>query len=190
MPEFDAFHERGRALEEEYFRKKDRELLEKMRLASEAERTEKDLAASTGVHDAQVLKDMAALGFTPETVVLLPLVPVLQVAWAEGGVTDAERRLLVKLARARGIVEGSGADSQLAQWMTERPDQAVFDGATRLVRAMLEAQPDGARDLEAGDIVRYCEQIANASGPFLSLRRISPEERELLNTIKGALRDR
>ena len=38
MSDHDAFAERGRALEEEYFRKKDRELIEKLRRASEAAR--------------------------------------------------------------------------------------------------------------------------------------------------------
>ena len=61
-----------------------------------------------------MLRELQVLGFTPETVALLPLVPLVQMAWAEGGVSDAERRLILQFARTRGIEEGSGADRQLA----------------------------------------------------------------------------
>jgi hypothetical protein len=190
MPEHDGLHERGRALEEDYFRKKDRELLEKMRQAAAADQTQRDLGAITGITDPEVLRDMASLGFTPETVSLLPLVPVLQVAWAERGISEAERYLIVKLARARGIAEQSAADRQLAEWLADPPGAAVFDGATRLIRAMLDAQPEGRRELEPSDLVRYCEQVADASGGFLGLRRISHEERALLASISEGLKGR
>src|SRR5688500_15225444 len=107
MPDKDAFAERGRSLEEEYFRKKDRELIEKMQHAARDEQARKDLGAKTGLQDPELLKELQSLGFTPETVSLLPLVPVVQVAWAEGGVTSAERAGIIKLARSRGIAEGS-----------------------------------------------------------------------------------
>lgn len=190
MAEHDSLRERGRALEEEYFRKKDRELIEKMRQAAAADRAQQDLGARTGIGDPEVLREMATLGFTPETVALLPLVPVLQVAWAEGGVSDAERRLLVELARARGIVEQSPADRQLSQWLSHRPDSAVFAGATRLIRAMLEAHPDGQSAIDPDDLVRYCERVADASGGFLGIKRIAPEERELLARISEDLKAR
>src|SRR5918994_3977136 len=113
MTDKDIFAERERSLEEEYFRRKDRELIEKMRQAAAADEARSELGKRTGLMDPELLKDLQALGFTPDTVILLPLVPILQVAWAEGGISDAERYLLVKLARARGITEGSEADRQL-----------------------------------------------------------------------------
>ena len=79
----------------------------------------------------------------PRPSILLPLVPIVQVAWAEGGVSDAERHLIVKLARARGITEGSAADRQLAEWLDRRPADHVFVYATRLIRAMLDAPGHG-----------------------------------------------
>lgn len=190
MTEHDSLRERGRALEEAYFRKKDRELIERMRKAWAAEHPRRGLAAATGISDPELLGEMAELGFTPDTVALLPLVPVLQVAWAEDGVSDTERRVLVELARARGVTEHGPADAQLSQWMTERPDPAVFAGATRLIHALLDAHPGEQLEIEPADLVRYCEQVAEASGSFFSLKRISAEERQLLNTISAALKRR
>ena len=121
MPEDNPFGDRERALEEEYFRKRDRELIEKMRKASAADDARRAMENKTGVHDPALLQELEALGFTPETVVLLPFVPMVQMAWVEGGVSDAERKLIVQLARVRGVEAGSAADRQLAAWLASRP---------------------------------------------------------------------
>lgn len=189
MAEKDVFAERGRSLEEEYFRKKDRELIEKMKQAAAAEQSRREMGERTGLSDPEMLRDLQELGFTPETVSLLPLVPVLQVAWAEGGVTNVERKMLTDLARARGIEPGSAADRQLQDWMASQPDEAVFARAGRLIRAMLDAG-QGQGTLTADDLVRYCEDIASVSGGFLGLGKISSEEREILASIASELKTR
>jgi hypothetical protein len=189
MSDRDSLRERGRAFEDEYFRKKDRELIEKLRTAAAADDARHALSSSTGLDDPALLAELQELGFTPETVSLLPLVPVVQMAWAEGGVSAAERELIVKLARSRGIEAGSPADQQLAGWMASRPSDDIFARASRFIRAMLDAgsAPSG---LSADDLVRYCEEIAAASGGILGIGRISAEERALLARIAEDLKGR
>lgn len=182
--------ERGRSLEEEYFRKKDRELIEKMRRAAAAEQAQQEMSRKTGLLDPEMLRELQDLGFTPASVSLLPLVPVLQMAWAEGGITSAERELLVRLARSRGIEEGSAADQQLTTWMRSRPDETVFNRAGRLIRAMLEVGSGGTDVLSAEDLVRHCEAIAAASGGVFGIGRISAQERTLLIAIAADLQVR
>jgi len=192
MSDHDAFAERGRALEEEYFRKKDRELVEKMRRTAAADQARGDLSKQTGVSDPAVLSELQELGFTADTVILLPLVPVLELAWAEGGITPAERQMLVSLARNRGIAEGTAADRQLSAWMETRPAPDVFANAGRLISALLSSGSGVAQGLTADQLVSYCEQIASASGGLLGLpiRAISMEERHLLTRIAGDLKTR
>jgi hypothetical protein len=183
MPDENPLGDRGRALEEDYFRKKDRELLDKMRQASATEAARRELSEKSGLQDPQMLEELQALGFTPETVVLLPLVPLVQMAWAEGGVSDAERKLILQLARTRGIEEGGAADRQLAAWLSSRPDPQSFSNASRLIRAMLDSAPPGVGRLTADELVSYSEQIAAASGGIFGINRVSSEERALLNSI-------
>lgn len=181
---------RKRENEEDYFRKQDQELIERMRKAGAADRARKELGEKTGLHDPEVLRELEQLGFSPDTISLLPLVPVLQVAWAEGGISPAERKLMVGLARARGVVEGSPADRQLGEWLAHRPAPHVFTRAGRLINAMLAAGAPEMHDLTADDLVKYCESIAAASGGILGLGRVSPEERAALSQIQAALKKR
>jgi hypothetical protein len=184
----DGLRERGRSLEEDYFRKKDQELIDKMRRAAAADAVRRDMSAKTGLQDPELLQELEALGFTPETVSLLPIVPVLEVAWAEGGVTDAERALVIQLARSRGIAEGSAADRELASWLARRPDPQVFARATRLVRAMLASGGQEQGSLTADDLVKYCESIASVSGGVFGMKKISADERALLAKIAADLK--
>ena len=188
MPDNDAISERGRSLEEDYFRRKDQELIDKMRRAAAADAARRDLSATTGLQDPALLEEIEKLGFTAETAGLLPLVPVLEVAWAEGGVTDAERALVLQLARSRGIAEGTPADRQLSSWLARRPDPQVFASATRLVRAMLASQGEEQAALEADDLVKHSERIAAASGGIFGMKKISADERALLEKIAADLK--
>ena len=190
MSEHDALADRGRALEEEYFRKKDRELVEKMKAAAAAERARGEMGRETGLEDPALLQELQDRGFTPQTVALLPLVPVLETAWAEGGVTAAERALVVKLARTRGISEGSAADLRLQAWLDNRPAAEVFARAGRLIAAVLASGSDAAGSVTADDLVAQCEQIASISGGFLGMGRVSPDEKALLARIASELKDR
>lgn len=190
MSDHDSFAERGRALEEEYFRKKDRELIEKLRRASEADRARDALSHQTGLTDLAMLADLDELGLTADTVSLLPLVPVVELAWAEGGITPAERQMVLALARSRGIAEGSAADIRLNSWMASRPTPEQFAKATRVMSALLDSGAPVAKDLTADQLVKYCEQIASASGGLFGLpfRAVSMEEQALLARIAGDLK--
>lgn len=190
MSNGDGITDDVRKREEEYFRKQDRELIERMRKAAEAEQARKNLESATGLHDSAMLAELQALGFTPDTIALLPLVPVLQVAWAEGGVSAAERTMILNLARSRGIENGSPADQQLTDWLDRQPAEETFRKAQRLISAMLE-QPGGSDiKVNADDLMNYCEQIAAASGGIFGIGKVSAEERVTLEQIASHLKKR
>src|SRR5688572_19455884 len=157
MADHDSFQERGRALEEEYFRRKNRELVEKMRRDAADAQALEALQAKTGLTDPEALRELQALGFSADTVTLLPLMPVIRVAWAEGGVTDAEREAITKLARARGIDAGTPAGRQLADWLAKCPEEQVFTRAMRLIGAMLDVPGQAQVGVTADDLVKDCE---------------------------------
>lgn len=190
MVDNDGINSEVRSREEEYFRRRDRELIEKMRQAAAEDAARQELGARSGLRDPALLQELAALGFTPDTVGLLPLVPIVQVAWAEGGVSTEERTLIVQLARRRGIDAGSAADRQLESWLNERPSEEVFARATRLIRAILDDPSQERTDLRVEDLIRHCEAIAGASGGLLGFRKVSAEEHALLRQIEAALKER
>lgn len=188
MSNTDGITDDVRKREDEYFRQRDRELIEKMRQAECAAKTREALESRTGIHDQDSLRELEALGFTMETCALLPLIPLVQVAWAEAGVSGAERQAIMTFARARGIQPGTDADHQLASWLEHRPSEETFHKATRLISAMIDRHGEAAADLTAADLIATCEAIAHASGGIFGLGSVSPQERAVLEEIAGGLK--
>jgi hypothetical protein len=186
----DGITDHVRAREEEHFRKKDRELIEKLRQADRDAKANRALEQQTGLHDPAMLHELRALGFTPETIALLPLVPMLQVAWARAGISEAERAMIVNLARTRGIAAGTPADHQLSEWLEHRPPDETFHKADRLIRAMIDSPDGGALHLSADELIALCDRIAHASGGIFGIGRVSREEREALQEIAAAIKKR
>ena len=189
MTDRDAFAERGRSLEEEYFHRKERELIDKMRVRAAADEQRRRLGEMAGVADEEVLRDLQELGYTPETVMMLYLVPVIQIAWAEGGVSQKERDLIVKAARSRGITEGTPCDQQLNIWLTTRPSDEMFEKSLRAIRTLLQAQSGDAREASEKDLLSLATAIASASGGIVGFGAVSAEERQILSHINDELKN-
>lgn len=187
MTDRDAFAERGRSLEEEYFHRKEREVIEKMRRNAAAQDERRRLGEQAGVRDEDVLRDLQELGYTPETVMLLHLVPLIQTAWAESGVSAKERDLIVKAARSRGVAEGSAADAQLQRWLTNKPSEELFEKTLRAIRTILQAQSAETRETSERDLLSLATAIAAASGGIVGFRAVSEEERQILAHIHEEL---
>jgi hypothetical protein len=186
----DGITDHIRAREEEHFRKRDRELIEKLRQADAAAKARLALEQEAGVHDPEMLRELDRLGFTPDTIALLPLVPVLQVAWAKAGVSGAERSLIMNLARSRGIAAGSAADRRLKEWLDHQPSEETFHKATRLIAAIIDSPDRGALHVSGDELFKYCDRIAHASGGIFGIGRVSPEERAALEEIAAAVKKR
>lgn len=189
MSDKDAFADRRRTQEEDYFRKREQELIANMRRRAADEANRQRITEVTGIADEALLQELQALGYTPETVALLQLGPLVQVAWVDGGVSDRERDLIVEAARSRAIEEGSEADRQLAEWLATRPSDEAFSTALRAIKAMLQGRPPDEREATRRDLLSSCTDIASASGGVLGFRKVSEEERELLARIDRELED-
>jgi len=158
MSDEDGINSDIRSREEEYFRRKDRELVEKMRQAAESDASRQAMEQTTGIHDPVLLQELEALGFTPDTVSLLPLVPIVQVAWAEGGVSENERKLIVEIL-LRICREENKLDMRegvIREFLAPpaSPDQCIFakttlslsaDLRTKVVPCQFGGNPDCSR---------------------------------------------
>jgi len=183
MGDDNAMARRGKALEDEYFHRKEKELIEKLRTRRAAEAQMKELSEATGIPNEEVLKTLQELGYTRETVALLHLVPLINVAWADGKVSGPEREMILEAANMHGVEQASPAYQQLEDWLQNRPDEAFFDQTLKVIRHL--APVDG----ESGDILNQAMQVASASGGILGFgSKISAEEQALLSRIAAALR--
>ena len=184
MAERDLWDERRRSYGSEYFQRRERELVEKMRARARELAEEHQMGEATGISDDEVLKSLHDLGYTRETVTLVHLVPLLQVAWIDGSVSAAERAGILEAARLRGVEESTPAHRQLVSWLDRKPLDGFFEDTLRLIGNLLAAMPDDARAKAKKTLLAYANAIAEASGGILGLgSKVSADERAVLDRI-------
>jgi len=184
MVEKDKFAQREHWLEEEYFGKKNQELIEKLRERRAREADRQKMAEMMGVDDQDVLEALQDLGYTSETIPLLHLVPLVEVAWAEGGVADREREMIFKIAEARGVPPDGVAHEMLSHWLENRPSEKFFDNSLKAIRVIFDLLPEEQRLAGRRDLIAYCSQIASAvSSGIFGPGGVTDDERALIARI-------
>lgn len=184
MADRDLWDERRRSYESEYFQRRERELIEKMRARARELADEHQMGQAAGISDDDVLAALHDLGYTRETVTLVHLVPLLQVAWIDGSVSPAERAGILEAARLRGVEESTPAHRQLVSWLDRKPLDGFFEDTLRLIGNLLAAMPDDARTKAKTTLLAYANAIAEASGGILGLgNKVSAEERAVIDRI-------
>ena len=145
------------------------------------------IAEATGVENEELIADLQGRGYTAEMVRALPLVPLIEIAWSDGVVSDAERALILEIATQRGIEEGSDARTKLTDWLRNRPTEDVFESGKRLTRAIIEAMPPDRRSEASRSLKAYSTTIASASGGIFGLGSISGKEAAALERLAAEL---
>jgi hypothetical protein len=174
--------------EDDYFRRMDAELLEQRKREAEAREEHLEVKRAAGIEDDRVAAELRAAGYNRETIPLLHLVPLIQVAWADGKISQDERRHILEASRLHGVDEGSNAHRQLVSWLDARPDEEFFRRSLRAIRAILHALEPEQRQTRAADLLTLCTKVAAASGGFFGIgRKVSPEEKQRLAEITAEL---
>jgi hypothetical protein len=189
----DRFKERARGEEADHFRREDAKLIDKMRERARLSEIATALAAKLRIDEPELLRRVTDLGLNQETGAAILLAPLVQVAWAEGRVTDAERTIVLELAASRGVTAGMPAHDTLLEWLRQRPSDALFETAMEVMRAGFSVLAAQERDERIKALVASCRQVAEASGGGLARLlgmgdSVSGDESHVLDAILTKLR--
>jgi hypothetical protein len=187
----DLLKERGRGEEADHFRREDAKLIAKIRERARVDEIAKALAAKLRVDNAELLRRVGDLGLDRQTASAILLAPLVQLAWVDGRVTDAERKVVVELAESRGVTPGTPPHDTLLRWLKERPSDALFETATEVMRVGFAALPPTEREEHITSLVEACRRVAEASGSglarLLGWGDVSGDESVMLDAIAAKL---
>jgi hypothetical protein len=178
--------------EEEYFHRRDTELIEQMRTLAALEQKRQRLSEVLRITDENILNAVETLKFDDTTVAVLELVQMLDVAWSDGVVSRAERDLILATAREGNVAPNSSADNFLTACMQECPSAESFVQTLKVLRNIFGLLPARARERDArrAKLLDRCARVASASGGCLGLiDPVSSIERARLHEIASTLQD-
>ncbi|HEY5657263.1 MAG TPA: hypothetical protein VIY27_05700 [Myxococcota bacterium] len=187
MTEKKILADREKALEELFFEKENRKLIERMR-AEEAHRAaRRGLAELTGIQDQLLLEKLVQLGIEPGTWAAMALIPLVEVAWASGRVEKQERRAVLSAAEANGVAKGSASYQLLEQWLAERPDAAFLEAWGEYMVDLCAQLGEAERVALQQEVLGRARQVAEAAGGILGLgHKISEAEQRALDELEKA----
>jgi hypothetical protein len=179
--------DRGKSLEDEFFRRQDQQLVQKLKELQALEVSREALARASGIQNEAVLRKLVDLGVHAETVAALSLVPLVEVAWADGSLDAREKAAVLQGAAAAGLTAGTPAHEILQRWLESRPEPRLLTAWTHMVQGLIESMgPAEAAGLQSGLLDR-ARAVATASGGFLGLgSRISGAEERMLQDLAAA----
>jgi hypothetical protein len=182
-----AWEERGRALEDEFFRRQSQELLERLKRESAHDLSMKELAQVTGIQDEAVLASLVKAGIKPSMAMALTLAPLVFVAWADGHVDEKERKAVLFAAQSVGINPGQDSHELLASWLDHEPEPGLHESWLLYISGMRDILGEAGQDKLKKDVMERATNVAKAAGSFLGFgKKISDAESKVLSRIETA----
>lgn len=179
--------DREKALEESFFARQNEKLREAMRKREQARASHAELAEVSGIADAEVLDKLVELDIGPESWTALSVVPLVEVAWANGHVDEKERRAVLAGAEANGIAPAGPGYQMLEGWLRNRPDGRLLQAWGEYIVGLCASLEPADRHALRDEVMGRARSVAKATGGFLGFgERISPEEEVVLQELEKA----
>ncbi len=182
----ESLEDRGRALENQFYDKENKEKLAAMKEKLESQTTKDDLRKASGMTDDKVLDKLVELGLRSNTIAALSLVPLIEVAWADGEIQDNERTAILQGAHGKGLEQGTDGYELLQSWLKKRPDTGLYDAWEAYIKALASQLNDEQNRLLKNQIVGFAKMVAASAGGFLGIGKVSASEEKALSKIEAA----
>ena len=179
----DSLSKRGRSLEEMFFKERDAQLIEQRRQLEQLKKDADALAAVSGIKNPQILEKMVGMGVSLSTMASLAVLPLVEVAWADGQLSEKEKEAVLAGAAHNGIAAGSMDYGILESWLKERPQPQLLEAWMYYIAGLKEVLSPKEMDELRTDLLNKAKKVAQATGGLFS--KISSEEQAVLKKMES-----
>lgn len=180
---------RGRALEELFFLQQDKVLIENKRQLGKMERTLKTASDISGITDDALLRRLIELNIQLEVLATISIIPLVEVAWADGKIHEKERDVILRAAEDYGIVMGKIGHNLLEQWLQHQPPKGLLESWIYYIQGLCDLLSETDRRALKTDLLRRARAVAEAAGGFLGLTsKTSLREEDMLLKLERAFK--
>jgi uncharacterized glyoxalase superfamily metalloenzyme YdcJ len=182
-----TMEQRRHSLEESFFQREDAKLIARLKELREREDKRRALMEASGIQNPEVLDKLIALNMQPETVAALALIPLIEVAWADGAVEAGERTAMLQAIEARGEKLNPLQHELFERWLQRRPAPELFAAWEHYAGEVLKQLPPAQRQNIRQELLARARTVAEAAGGFLGFGKISSDEEAVLRRIAKTL---
>jgi hypothetical protein len=180
----DPLDQRSRALEAAFFPAHASDYREAIRLREQEQVAVGALREASGIGEEATLRRLAGLGIRAETLAALTMIPIVEVAWADGEMDARERDAILVGAESVGIEPGSASHGLLRIWTEDPPAPDLLEAWGAFIRALGGELEEAERVRLRQRLVGRARSVAEAAGGILGVDPVSPAEREVLERLE------
>jgi len=175
---------KAKALEDSFFAKENERILQELRSVKAREEKKKEFREYLNIDSEEIIDALVDLEVEPETLIAFSLVPLVEVAWADGAIQPKERDAIIKAAIERGVEDGSPTCTLLRNWLQTKPDVMLLEVWKAYMKELKASLGERAREhLKSGTMGR-ARAVAEAAGGFLGVASISAAEKKMLEELE------
>jgi len=179
--------DRKKALEDSFFAKENERLLEQLRSEKAKLAAKEALREASQIQDEAVISSLVDLEIGPDTWTALSLIPLIEVAWADGVLEDKERRAILEAATDAGIRPGKASYELLETWLGEKPDGRLLEVWGEYVVGIAGRLDESGKRTLRDEIIGGARRVAEAAGGILGFgSKISSEEQAVIDRLEQA----
>jgi len=183
----DSLHERGKAMEDLFFKQSDEKLLKNLRSEMAAKENRDAFQEACGISDPAVLDAIFEVGITAESLTSIALVPLVVVAWADKVMERGEKAAILQAAAAAGVQTGTASYATMESWLETRPKTELLEAWKAYIAALKPTLDAVAFTQLKHSIMGRAEKVATSTGGFLGLRKkVSDQEQKVLDELERA----
>ena len=171
-------------LENAFFHPEDERLVAKLREIKQMVDSRQALSEVSGIRDHRILDKLLALKVRPEIAAALAVVPLIEVAWADGKVDPKEREAVLARLVEAGVARGGIEHEIVESWLGRRPKPALIKAWEHYVQGLCRSMTEAEREAFRDELFKGVKAVAEASGGFAGIRRISPSEQDAIAKLK------
>ena len=180
-------HLRGKRLEDLFFFKQDLALAGEKRQLRKMEHNIKTLSEISGITDGDILRKLIELDIQVEVLATLSIIPLVDVAWADGKIDEQVRGAILKAAESFGVFEGQVNRSLFEHGLHNQPPKGMIESWIFYMQGLCQLLSKNERRALKTDILQRARKVAEAeSGKPKAKSKISRRKEEALLRLEQA----
>jgi hypothetical protein len=172
-------------LEDAFFLKQDKKLTEQLAAMKKMKETKANLKKVSGIENEAVLQKLIDLKIPPHIVASLSMIPLVEVAWADGTIGEKEHETILKAAGLNSDIDRE----LLKSWLTHKPEPVLLEAWTLYINGLCEKMNADEKKILKETLLFNAYKVANVEGGFLGVgSKLSKKEKEMLQKLEASFK--
>ncbi|MBF0206716.1 MAG: TerB family tellurite resistance protein [Oligoflexia bacterium] len=176
-------------LEDIFFLENDKILIEKLKQMEKMKKTIEEYSNVSGITNHKILQKFIDLQIPLEIVASLAVIPLIEIAWADGKIDEQEKKMVLNSITSLGIEKTNIEHELIERWLEHKPDQKLLDAWKSYIHGICEQITQEEKKQMEEELLKHVYSIAEASGGILNTgigNKVSNREQELINQLQSA----